>query len=43
MPAEEHDDAQADDVEPGPMLFKSSGHLPLLLALARSPQGYRLT
>jgi len=43
VPAEEHDDAPADDVEPGSVLFQGSGHLPLLLALAHGPHGYKLT
>jgi hypothetical protein len=34
MPAKEHDDAPADDVEPGSVLFESSGHPSSLLALA---------
>jgi hypothetical protein len=36
MPAKEHDDAPADDVEPGSMLFQSSGHPSSLLALVHS-------
>ena len=43
VPAEEHDDAPADDVDPGSVLFQGSGHLPLLLALAYGPHGYKLT
>jgi hypothetical protein len=34
IPAQEHDDAPTDDVEPGSVLFKSSGHPSSLLALA---------
>lgn len=43
MPAEEHDDATPDDVQSGSVLFQGSGHLPLLLALAHGPHGYKLT
>jgi hypothetical protein len=39
VPAEEHDDAPPDDVQPGPLLFQGSGHLPLLLARAHGPHG----
>lgn len=40
MPAKEHDDAPADDVEPGSMLFQSSGHPSSLLALVHSLHGF---
>lgn len=44
MPAEEHDDAPSDDVEPASLPFESSAHLALLLALAaHGPHGYKLT
>jgi len=43
VPAEEHDDAPPDDVQPGPLLFQGTGHLALLLALVHGPHGYKLT
>jgi hypothetical protein len=43
VPAEEHDDAPSDDVEPASLPFESSAHLPLLLALAHGPHGYKFT